>query len=287
MIDSNISKQTKDIAVEFGASLVGFGPVSRFDGLPDSLRPSHFMPKAKTVISIALTMARGSLHTIEEGSYWISYNFDSTYYLNYIEGPRLLRMIGRFLEKNGYYALPLSNIEPEAEKAPYAMWAAGCGLGEIGRNGLLLTPEFGPRQRLCCLLTDAELEPTPLFEEEICDNCGECLTGCRAGALNLETGIALEIEGRRFFQPAIDNERCELERMGRDPKHSPFITGREYHSELPPAFYKYLIKNTQAADFCGGRGCIISCLNHLEKTGRIKSNFKQPLIEKERWILKS
>ncbi|NIM69365.1 MAG: hypothetical protein GTO48_02660, partial [Xanthomonadales bacterium] len=35
------------------------------------------------------------------------------------------------------------------------------GLGELGHSKLLLTPQFGPRQRVFVVLTDAELEPDP------------------------------------------------------------------------------------------------------------------------------
>ena len=299
MNDLSITKHTVDVALKSGASLIGFGPVSRFDGLPVDFRPARFMPEAKTVVTIAITMARGSLEVIEEGSYWISFNFDSSYYINYIEGPRSLRMIGRLLERHGYTALPLSNIvpgdvtysmsdpgpAPDTGQVPYTLWAAGCGLGEIGRSGCFLTPEFGPRQRLCCLLTDAELEPSPIFKGSICDKCGECSIGCKAGALNGEADMEFQIEGRHFSIPRVDRTKCELERMGRDPKHTPFVNGKECYFELPPAFYKYLVKNARVADFCGGRGCITSCLDHLEKTGRIKCEFKRPLIQKERWTL--
>jgi epoxyqueuosine reductase QueG len=41
--------------------------------------------------------------------------------------------------------------------------AQAAGLGEIGRGKWLLTPEFGPRQMLTMILTDAELEPDAPF----------------------------------------------------------------------------------------------------------------------------
>ncbi|CAB1081528.1 hypothetical protein D1AOALGA4SA_9178 [Olavius algarvensis Delta 1 endosymbiont] len=34
------------------------------------------------------------------------------------------------------------------------------GLGSIGKNNLLVTPEYGPRIRVWPLLFDAELKPT-------------------------------------------------------------------------------------------------------------------------------
>ncbi len=295
----NFTGQVKAAALGNGADLVGFGPISRFDGLPPELNPKGIMPQARTVITVGLVFYRGSLKTVEEGTYWISYNFDSNYYLNDIEGPRVLRMTARCLEQNGYTALPLDNLmlggaraarktrpehpAPADMQVPYDILAVGCGLGEIGRGGRLLTPEYGPRQRVYCLLTDAELEATPLFKGGICDGCGDCIAGCRACAIGEEVRVVLEADGLQYRAPYFDEKKCEYERMGRDARHSPFISGEEKISELPPPFYKYLRKNALYADFCCGRGCVTSCLDHLEKAGRIGSSFKLPLISQERW----
>jgi len=47
------------------------------------------------------------------------------------------------------------------------------GLGELGRNGLLVTPEFGSRVRLCKVFTELPLQPLGeagvLTEEAACD----------------------------------------------------------------------------------------------------------------------
>ena len=58
--------------------------------------------------------------------------------------------------------------------------ATRAGLGEFGYNNVVLTREFGPRQRFNSILTDADLVPDPLIEEPIClrDNCRLCLEAC-------------------------------------------------------------------------------------------------------------
>jgi epoxyqueuosine reductase QueG len=58
--------------------------------------------------------------------------------------------------------------------------ATRAGLGEFGYNNVVLTPQFGPRQRFNSIITDAELEPDPLIETPIClrDTCGLCLRAC-------------------------------------------------------------------------------------------------------------
>lgn len=58
------------------------------------------------------------------------------------------------------------------------------GLGILGRNNLLITPEHGPRIRLRALWVDAALEPTPPPEQfDPCGSCpGPCLPACPQGA---------------------------------------------------------------------------------------------------------
>ncbi len=60
------------------------------------------------------------------------------------------------------------------------------GLGECGRNGMLMTPEFGSRQRLCKILTDAPLVPDKPIEfgvADFCEKCGKCAQACPVEAI--------------------------------------------------------------------------------------------------------
>ena len=45
------------------------------------------------------------------------------------------------------------------------------GLGVIGKNNLLVTPEYGPRVRLRGIFMEAELEPTGPIDFNPCDGC--------------------------------------------------------------------------------------------------------------------
>ena len=49
--------------------------------------------------------------------------------------------------------------------------AAVAGLGTIGKNNLLITPEFGPRVRFRALAFNAELEPTSPIDFTPCETC--------------------------------------------------------------------------------------------------------------------
>ena len=58
--------------------------------------------------------------------------------------------------------------------------ATRAGLGEFGYNNVVLTPQFGPRQRFNSIITDAALVPDPLITKPIClrDGCKLCLKAC-------------------------------------------------------------------------------------------------------------
>ncbi|MEM3526697.1 MAG: hypothetical protein QXV37_04710, partial [Candidatus Jordarchaeaceae archaeon] len=60
------------------------------------------------------------------------------------------------------------------------------GLGEIGLNGLLITPQYGPRVRLGALITNADLTPDDPFEEKLCkgEECAICVKACPVGAIS-------------------------------------------------------------------------------------------------------
>jgi epoxyqueuosine reductase len=57
--------------------------------------------------------------------------------------------------------------------------AVQAGLGEFGLNNLLLTPQFGPRQRFAQVLTDAKLIPGKPLELFLCQKTiPECNFAC-------------------------------------------------------------------------------------------------------------
>jgi epoxyqueuosine reductase len=71
--------------------------------------------------------------------------------------------------------------------------ATRAGLGEFGYNNVVLTREFGPRQRFNSIITDAELIPDPLITEPIClrDRCRLCFKACIMECITLRDDPAV------------------------------------------------------------------------------------------------
>ena len=67
----------------------------------------------------------------------------------------------------------------------YKHAAQAAGLGILGWHSMLITPEFGSRVRLACIITDAYLSPSASAVNEMpCPKCGgACIKICPASAI--------------------------------------------------------------------------------------------------------
>jgi ferredoxin len=294
----DLTERVRQVARESGADLVGFAPISRFEDAPPQLHPRTIFPQTRAVVAVAVRHLRGALKAVEEGCYWQAYNCDCYWYLNEVVGPEVLRGVVRFLEDEGYTSVPVHNpfhphtgrqIRDDQPFGPDGMVSlrvvgVAAGLGELGHSKLLLTPQFGPRQRVFAVFTDAELEPTPLLEEPICDGCQSCVRECEACAIGNSRDVKFAIDGREFAHAPFDAKACARVHSGRDPRFSPFWNGSEPEGEQP-SYSQFLQHRFRHLSICVGRGCLRACLDHLEKTGRIASHYTTPFIERERWKL--
>ncbi|MEK7397474.1 MAG: hypothetical protein AAB116_11115 [Candidatus Poribacteria bacterium] len=293
----NLKTEVKEIAKMAGADIVGVASIDRFDYAPDNVHPKFIFSKTQSVIAIGLRMLRGALKTVEEGHFWQAYNCDSYQYLNEILAPHILRKIILLLEDYGYTAVPIHNpFGPYAGRPVYnggpkpdammSLRVVGCaaGLGDLGLSKLFLSPQFGPRQRIFAVLTDAEMEPDPLITEPICDECGACVRGCTAGAIPKEKTIEVRIGDHIFRHGDIDLGKCANTHAGWDPKCSPFLT-KDSSPENPPSYYRFVDHRFRHRAICVGRGCVRACMDHLEKSGRLEKQYKTPMIEGKQWII--
>jgi epoxyqueuosine reductase len=93
----------------------------------------------------------------------------------------LVNSVAQFIRHLGFRAIP--SLNDTALSVPLAIDA---GLGELGRHGMLVTPEFGPRLRLCKVLTDLPLEPDRAREfgvTRFCSLCRRCAETCPGKAI--------------------------------------------------------------------------------------------------------
>jgi len=102
--------------------------------------------------------------------------------------------VAKACHKEGLKALPLPaagcplDLRFLEAVFSYKHAAQAAGLGYIGRSSLLLTPDFGPRVRLSCCLTEAVLETTKIDIVNVCQRCQVCINVCPAGAIRMPPG---------------------------------------------------------------------------------------------------
>jgi len=96
----------------------------------------------------------------------------------YFEAAKIAMQVARYVNFLGYEARAHIDANYRVLCIPIAVDA---GLGELGRLGLLITPEFGPRVRLAVVTTDlplAEDRPRVFGVREFCEICMKCATVC-------------------------------------------------------------------------------------------------------------
>lgn len=305
-----------------GVDKLGVANIERFAAAPPEMHPRHIMPKARSVVVFIKRIMRGTLRGIDEGTHWPSYHIFSYAGLNHMLGVAHYRL-ARFIEQYGYEATSAAAMATIREFGPAAPPAAPglpprevvvhhriaatlAGLGEIGWSKVFLTPEFGPRQRIGVLLTDAELEPDPIVTGVLCDRCKRCAAECPAGAISPDKSVGIEVEGHRLEWNDLDLGKCKLTHFGLNKRSGPFFAKRFPGLYLPVAeqeatwleawdvgwalfptmpALQALAAHPVAA--CGARGCIIGCVKHLEQERRVENVFRtRPIFSQQKpWRL--
>ena len=261
-----------------GIDLIGFAGRDRFATVQAQNNPFSIFPEGKTVIMLGKRICRGALRGVEEGSNFGDYRLFGA---NWLEDQFLSLAcydMVRALEDEGYEAVPVfpnpAEIKPmgvsvaEGRPAPnvfpdFNYAAVACGLGEIGLNGLFLSPQFGSRQRFHMIITDAEIAPTPLCERAVCDKCGKCAAACPLGAIDAKNTGVLSICGKDMEVATINYDLCRTCKNG----------------ACPSRFAAYA-KPDRVAALCNR-----TCLCHLEEADALDNKFETPFRKKEPWAI--
>jgi Pyruvate/2-oxoacid:ferredoxin oxidoreductase delta subunit len=275
--------QTFTLAVEeaakkIGIDMIGFASKARFEGIDAQHNPFSIFPEGKTVIMIGKRICRGALRGVEEGTNFGDY---AVFGRNWLEDEFLSLAaydLVRMIEDNGWEACPIfpnpSELGPQgvavAEGRPepnvypdFDYAAVACGLGEIGLNGIFLSPKFGPRQRFHMIITDAELEESPLLAKSVCDNCKQCAISCPLGAIDTENTQVIDICGKKMEVATIDYNKCRVCKNGACKNRLAEIA----RPDRIPAL------------------CNRTCINHLEQTGALENKFESPFRQREAWSI--
>jgi epoxyqueuosine reductase len=190
-----IEQSIKEHAQQLGMDLCGIAPISRFEGAPDGTHPTEFLPGCKSVVSVGVRLVDGVIQTIfrnfEDGK-TTAQSVYGTYGYTLAPNFHLLFSVyalAQFIErKTGALAMPTQTGPLQAGMSISQRHAAvAAGLGEFGWLSIVLSSDFGPRNRFGAIMTTAELSPDPLYNgPRLCDptKCNICTTVCPTGALS-------------------------------------------------------------------------------------------------------
>ncbi|MDR3149404.1 MAG: 4Fe-4S binding protein [Oscillospiraceae bacterium] len=216
----DIKQTIKDLALKYGMDMCGVASVDRFAESPPGTHPEEILPGCKSVIVIGVRLLDGiiqaNFRSFEDGmsqlkglygtyAYTILPNYELAY---------ACYAVAQTLERaTGEVAVPLSTGPMTNGKQISLRHAAvAAGLGEFSWMSIVLTPEFGPRNRFGAILTTAEIEADPMYSGvSLCNNCGICTKVCPTNAIG-EYGSddkhSCKVGEREFTYATVSMPRC-------------------------------------------------------------------------------
>jgi ferredoxin len=123
----------------------------------------------------------------------------------YLNSGAIAVQLAEFIRELGYSAR--AHIDG-SYRVVCPLVARDAGLGEIGRMGLLMTPELGPRVRLAVVTSDIPLVADERVRDltmiDFCERCLKCADACPSKSISFDG--RLEIDGVYRWQ--INSESC-------------------------------------------------------------------------------
>lgn len=222
---STITQQIKNYVLnEAGMDKVGIAGMDRFNGSPKGMHPTDFLPGCKSVIAYAIRLPDGAVNATFRAFEDKIYDVHGIYgAFGYVGAPNYHLLWGgykvsQFVERlTGCTAAPqTAGPTHGAKMMSMRHCAVAAGLGEFGWSSIVLTPEFGPRNRFGAVLTTAELQPDPMYQgPRLCDpsKCHVCEKMCPGGAIpayNPKQARHICMDGKDISYSGIHWAKCRV-----------------------------------------------------------------------------
>src|SRR6201981_3159436 len=189
------AQSVKARARELGVDLVGIASAQVLNAFPPDPRwpqtPERISPYVKSVIVVAQRIPAGAFRCRTN---------TPVQYMDMLVLRKMDKVAGRLaeeLERAGHpsFVVPAQETEWTLKRASYGRLSTRplgveAGLGTLGLEVNILTPEYGPRVYLTGILTELELDADAPMTEQVCigESCSRCLHACPGDAV-LHFGI--------------------------------------------------------------------------------------------------
>ena len=200
----------KHKATDLGADIVGIASADLMAGESEGYRPGDLLPDARFIISVGVRQLQTYMEKAPDPSYFMFGYRQKNDLIN-----KIVWNTARMIDHEGYYALPIqaygegelfvdtTPLPGRAERKmkaraqmrgsfSHVRAAAAAGLGQVGLNGMLVHPDYGPRVHLGSIITTAPLTADEPFAGKLCQTrvCGAaCQKECPAKALSREGAL--------------------------------------------------------------------------------------------------
>ncbi len=198
-----LNRAIKNYAFQLGADLAGIADLAGVQGL-ETVPESLLKPFTRAVVIAQQLSPEVFAQMEKEPTALYAHQYAA---VNQCLDHMILRLQSRLLNA-GYRAMAI----PASQTVDRQRWlghvstkalARVAGLGWQGKSLLLVTPQYGPRVRLACLLTDAPLLADAALPNR-CGSCTGCQQACPASAIR---GAAWE-EHPATREEAVDMKKC-------------------------------------------------------------------------------
>jgi len=182
--------KVKEIAKSLGADLVGIASAEVLNNNPPDPKvpqtPDRISPHCKSVIVIASRIPV-AVFRAKSGA--------AVQYMDMLVLRRMDRIAAKLsaiMEDAGHptFVTAAQETDWDYKRASYGRLSTRhlgveAGLGTLGLDVNILTPEFGPRVYLTGILTELELEPDGRMTEQVCigESCSRCIHSCPTDAV--------------------------------------------------------------------------------------------------------
>lgn len=194
-----LTEELQKILYRQGADLVGIGNMSEVENC-----------RFQTGISVAVCLPKNVIIDLQEAPTKEYYHLYSSLNSKLNE----IVMAGEeFLKREGFeaYAQTTNRVKVSPDKVspiPHKTVATKAGLGWIGKNCLLVTPEYGSAVRISSLLANAPLEYGEAIRQSHCGACNLCVKKCPAQALK---GTLWTTDVQR--EEIVDIQKCRKKQL--------------------------------------------------------------------------
>ena len=205
-----IKKEIAKLARNKGADYFGVADLGRAAGQTITPYEGKLISKYPVAISIGVSMLGSIVDGLadREDYFALKNYYFHVYQVINLRINEITLEIGRALMNRGYNALVVPASQTVDLTNLYGLFshkmaASLAGLGWIGKNCLLVTPDRGPRVRWGTVLTDAPLAADGPLPGNGCGGCKVCVDSCPAGAFS---GKAWKVSDAREIR--MDARKC-------------------------------------------------------------------------------